>query len=168
MRSKLFCLSALLLVALLPARAQDFKTAIVKHLKTSGEFSVKVAEAMPESDYNFKLTDAQMSFGGQMTHLAQGLSYFLAGFSGKKPSPGKPKSESKADVVAFVRAQYDAAIAQVSSLTSDQISKTYTEGKESNTGYDLLLGALDHSTNHRASAEMYLRAKGITPPRYEF
>jgi uncharacterized damage-inducible protein DinB len=27
---------------------------------------------------------------------------------------------------------------------------------------------LDHSTNHRASAEMYLRAKGITPPKYEF
>jgi uncharacterized damage-inducible protein DinB len=25
------------------------------------------------------------------------------------------------------------------------------------------MGLLDHTTHHRASAEMYLRAKGITP-----
>ena len=36
------------------------------------------------------------------------------------------------------------------------------------TGIDLLFNMLDHCTNHRASAEMYLRVKGITPPKYEF
>lgn len=169
MRTHFFLAPLVLLAAALPSFAQDgFKTAIVKHLKTSADFSVKVAEAMPESDYDFKLTPAQMSFGGQMTHLSQGLSYFLSAFAGKKPSPAKPKSGSKADIVAFVRQQYDAAIAQVSALTPEQISKTYKEGGESNTGYDLLMGALDHCTNHRASAEMYLRAKGITPPQYEY
>ncbi len=30
------------------------------------------------------------------------------------------------------------------------------------------MGMLDHSTHHRASAEMYLRAKGIKPPEYEY
>jgi hypothetical protein len=33
---------------------------------------------------------------------------------------------------------------------------------------ELLLAMLDHCTHHRASAEMYLRAKGITPTEYEF
>ena len=36
------------------------------------------------------------------------------------------------------------------------------------TGLDMLLGVLDHTTHHRASAEMYLRAKGITPAEYQF
>jgi uncharacterized damage-inducible protein DinB len=35
-------------------------------------------------------------------------------------------------------------------------------------GTEILLALLDHTTHHRASAEMYLRAKGITPTEYEF
>jgi len=27
---------------------------------------------------------------------------------------------------------------------------------------------MDHTTHHRASAEMYLRAKGIAPAEYQF
>src|SRR3954447_22866934 len=49
----------------------DLKTMVLKHLKTSQEFTVKVAEAMPEADYDFKLTPDQMTFGGQITHLAR-------------------------------------------------------------------------------------------------
>jgi len=33
-------------------------------------------------------------------------------------------------------------------------------------GYGLLIALLEHNAHHRASAEMYLRAKGITPPEY--
>jgi len=36
------------------------------------------------------------------------------------------------------------------------------------TGLELLMFLLDHTTHHRASAEMYLRAKGITPTEYQF
>ena len=31
------------------------------------------------------------------------------------------------------------------------------------TGLELLMMMFDHTTHHRASSEMYLRAKGITP-----
>jgi uncharacterized damage-inducible protein DinB len=152
-----------------PAFAQqdDAKAAILKHLKTSRDFTVKVAEAMPASDYDFKLTSAQMSFAGQLTHLAQALTYFVAPFSGEKPNPGKPASNSKEDVIAFIKAQYDKTIDQVSKLTPEQLSKTYKGEEGTETGVGLLLGMLDHSTHHRASAEMYLRAKGIKPPEYE-
>jgi uncharacterized damage-inducible protein DinB len=110
-----------------------------------------------------------MSFGGQLAHLSQALGYFLSAFASEKPNGGKPASESKADVIAYVKSSYDKAISQVSQLTPEQIHKTYKFGGQgSMTGLDLLLGMLDHATNHRASAEMYLRAKGITPPKYEF
>jgi uncharacterized damage-inducible protein DinB len=68
----------------------------------------------------------------------------------------------------FVRKSFDASIETVSKLTPDQISKSYKTDEGSMTGLDLLMGLLDHTTHHRASAEMYLRAKGITPAEYQY
>jgi hypothetical protein len=74
------CLTFLLaVVAALPVFAQggsdadNLKSIFLKHLQTSKDFTVKVAEAMPEENYGFKLTPEQMSFGGQLTHLSQAL-----------------------------------------------------------------------------------------------
>jgi uncharacterized damage-inducible protein DinB len=161
--------TALNLFAAFAAGAEtDFKATVIKHLTTSKDFTLKVAEAMPAADYDFKLTAPQMSFAQQITHLTQGLTYFLSPFSGEKADPAKPKSPAKDDVIAFVKVSFDQAIAKVSNLTPDQISKTYKSEEGTNTGISLLLGMLDHTTHHRASAEMYLRAKGITPPEYQF
>jgi uncharacterized damage-inducible protein DinB len=168
-RLAVWVLLPILAALAIPALGQTtFQAEVVKHLTTSRDFTLKVADAMPPADYGFKLTPPQMSFGGQMTHLSQGLTYFLSTFSGQKPNPGKPKSESKQDVMAFIRQSFDESIATVGKLTPEQLAKTYKseEGAESGTG--LLLGMLDHTTHHRASAEMYLRAKGITPPEYQF
>ena len=167
-RLAVWVLLAILAALAMPASGQTtFQTEVVKHLTTSRDFTLKVADAMPAADYGFKLTPPQMSFAGQMIHLSQGLTYFLSTFSGQKPNPGKPKSESKEDVMAFIRQSFDDAITTVDKLTPEQLAKTYkSEGTESGAG--LLLGMLDHTTHHRASAEMYLRAKGITPPEYQF
>lgn len=166
---KIFLLLVTVGAAALPLRAQnDFKADVLKHLRTSRDFTVKVAEAMPANDYDFKLTPPQMSFAQQLVHLSQGLTYFLSAFSGEKPNPPKAASMSKDDVIAFVKSSFDKAMQTVSSLTPEQIAKTYKAEGETMTGTDMLLGMLDHTTHHRASAEMYLRAKGITPPEYEF
>lgn len=160
---------ACLLLASAPARAQaDLKAIVVKHLTTSRDFTLKVAEQMPEADYGFKLTPPQMSFGEQMAHLASDQAGLLAPFSNAKPSPSKPASMSKKDVIAYVRQSYDQSIALVSKLTPAQIERSYTGFGAPMTGLELLMFVLDHSTHHRASAEMYLRAKGIAPAEYEF
>ena len=58
----------------------NIKAVVVKHLKTSRDFTLKVAEQMPEADYGFKLTPPQMSFAEQMKHLSQEQAGFLALF----------------------------------------------------------------------------------------
>jgi len=162
------CLFALA-AASLPAFAQvDAKAAYLKHLKTSKDFTLKVANQMPEASYDFKLTPPQMSFAEQLVHLSQSLDFFLASFSGEKPKGSKPASMSKKDVVAFVGECFDGAIAKVSKLTPEQLAKTYKGEEGTMTGLEVLMGMMDHTTHHRASAEMYLRAKGITPTEYEF
>lgn len=168
MRAISLCiLSAIAFVA--PAfSAVDIKDTIVKHLKTSEAFTLKVAEAMPESDYSFKLTPPQMSFAEQIAHLTQGMEYFTASFVGEKPNPAKPTSMSKSDILAYVKAGFEKTIARVSQLTPEQIGKSYKSEEGTMTGFELLLGLMDHTTHHRACAEMYLRAKGIKPPEYQF
>ena len=163
------CLTILIAALGAPVFAQiDVKAAVLKHLKTSRDFTLKVADQMPEPDYGFKLTPPQMSFAEQLVHLSQGSEYFLSPIFGQKPNPAKPASMKKADVIVFVRKSFDASIETVSKLTPEQISKSYTGEEGTMTGLELLMGLLDHTTHHRASAEMYLRAKGITPTEYQF
>jgi uncharacterized damage-inducible protein DinB len=151
-----------------PVRAQtDVAAIVVKHLTTSRDFTLKVADQMPPADYAFKLTPPQMSFAEQMAHLAEDQANLLAPFTGGKPKPSKPASMSKKDVMAYVRQSYDQSIALVSKLTPAQITMTY-QAFGGMTGLEILMFVLDHSTHHRASAEMYLRAKGITPAEYQF
>jgi uncharacterized damage-inducible protein DinB len=157
-----------LLVANQPARAQlDLKAIVLKHLTTSRDFTLKVADQMPEADYAFKLTPPQMSFSEQMVHLASDQAGLLAPFTNAKPSQTKPVSMSKKDVMAFVRQSFDQSIALITKLTPAQIEQTYKGFGSPMTGLELLMFVLDHTTHHRASAEMYLRAKGITPAEYE-
>ena len=160
---------AYIALAGLPVFAQiDIKAAVLKHLKTSRDFTLKVADQMPDGDYGFKLTPPQMSFAEQITHLAQEQAGLLAPFSNAKPNPGKPASMNKKDVMVYVRQSFDNSIDTVSKLTPAQISKSYKSEEGEMTGLELLMFLMDHTTHHRASAEMYLRAKGITPAEYEF
>jgi uncharacterized damage-inducible protein DinB len=153
----------------LPAFAQaDIKAAVLKHLKISRDFTLKVADQMPEADYGFKMTPPQMSFAEQMVHLAQAQGAFLAAFSNERPNFAKPASMNKKDILEFMRKSFDASIDKVSKLTPEQISKTYQSEEGTMTGVEMLMFLMDHTTHHRASAEMYLRAKGITPAEYQF
>jgi uncharacterized damage-inducible protein DinB len=122
---------------------------------------------MPEADYGFKLTPPQMSFAEQMVHLASDQEGLLAPFMTQKPTPSKPASMSKKDVMAYVRQSFDQSIALVTKLTPAQVTQTY-QAFDGMTGLEILMFVLDHTTHHRASAEMYLRAKGITPAEYQF
>jgi uncharacterized damage-inducible protein DinB len=160
---------ALIALAGLPAFAQtDIKAVVLKHLKTSRDFTLKVADQMPPADYGFKLTPPQMSFAEQLAHLAEEQAGLLAPFSSDKPNPGKPASMQKKDVVAYVRQSFDKSIDKISKLTPADLAKSFQTGEGSLSGVELLLFLMDHTTHHRASAEMYLRAKGITPTDYQF
>ena len=158
-------------VAMLTASAfaqSDAKAVFLKHLKISRDFTLKVADQMPEAGYDFKLTPPQMSFAEQLVHLSQAPEYFLSSILGGKPNPAKPASMKKTDVITFVKASFEGCIEKVAKLTPQQLAESYKSDEGTMTGMELVMGLLDHTTHHRASAEMYLRAKGITPPEYQF
>src|SRR5271168_2638568 len=65
------------------------KDALAKHWKTSGEFTVAVANAMPADSYNFRPNPEEMSFGELMAHIAMADRGACANASGL-PAPELP------------------------------------------------------------------------------
>src|SRR5437899_1006067 len=60
-----------IIVLACPALAQTtVKDALAKHWKTSGEFTIAVAETMPADSYNFRPNPEEMSYGQLMAHIA--------------------------------------------------------------------------------------------------
>ncbi|HXI41970.1 MAG TPA: hypothetical protein VNH83_18445, partial [Bryobacteraceae bacterium] len=65
-------MNLLLILALaVPVFAQTtVKDALAKHWKTSGEFTIAVANAMPADGYTFRPNPEEMSYGQLMAHIA--------------------------------------------------------------------------------------------------
>jgi len=146
----------------------NFVSLMSKHLKTSGEFTIAVAEQMPDADYAYKLTPPQMSFAEQIIHIANANGYFCSILAGEKPSLGKSASKDKTDVIAYLKKSNAYCQQVMAGVTAEQLSKTYKTPDGDMTGTELITFVLDHTTHHRASAEMYLRSKGITPTEYRY
>jgi hypothetical protein len=67
---KKYALFTLLAIAIPTAAQTTQKDVLIKHWKTSGDFTVAVASAMPADGYTFRPTPAEMSFGELMAHIA--------------------------------------------------------------------------------------------------
>ena len=80
------------------------------HWRKSKELTLKVAEAMPAENYDYKpFADARV-FGGELQHLGQAEGYYL-GQLGKGRAPAAPKADtSKAATVKYLTENFDWAI----------------------------------------------------------
>ena len=69
---------------------------LVKHWQSSKTLSLAVAGAMPESGYTFKASDAEMSFGEQMNHIALANASYCSSALGSKSPLSKGDDNTKA------------------------------------------------------------------------
>jgi uncharacterized damage-inducible protein DinB len=138
-----------------------------EHWRKSKDLTLKVAEAMPAENYDYKPFAEARSFGGELQHLGQAEGFYLGQF-GKSKAPAAPSGDtSKAATVKYLTAVYDWAIGVVGQLTEADLTKSFSAGRgPSMTGLDLLYQAMIHTAHTRGYAEMYLRNKGVTPPEY--
>ena len=169
-----------ILALAVPALAQTtVKDALVKHWKTTGEFTLAVAAAMPTEGYNFRPNPEEMSFGELMAHIAAVNNNACSNASGmtKLTLPPKLEEWSKATVkvevdketaIAFMRDSFDFCNKAVASMTPERLDKVVGPPARNLTGYEWLWAYFTHTAHHRGQAEVYLRVKGIKPPDYTF
>ncbi len=164
-------LLSLFLVTAIPVFGFDDATVklLKKHIETSRDFTIAVAKQMPDDQYGFKLTPEQMSFGEQMIHIANANGFFFGKMTGSNgPAVDPKKPITKAIAVAGLGRAYNFALEQLASVDDAKLKETVDTGDGKMTMLEGVMLLLDHSTNHRASSEMYLRAKGIKPTDYKF
>jgi uncharacterized damage-inducible protein DinB len=166
----------LTLVALaLPAFAQTtIKEALVKHWKVTGDFTIKVAQAMPAESYNYRPVPEELSFGQLMGQIGHANANACANASGTK-APAIPEKVTasdkdpgvldKASAIQYLTTTFDFCNQAVAAMTPEKFDAV---GGRNMTGFEWLWSYFTHTAHHRGQAEVYLRMKGIVPPTYTF
>src|SRR5690349_19552540 len=115
---------------------------LVEHWKKSKALTIKVADAMPAENYDYKPFPEASAFGAELQHLGQAEGFYL-GRLGKGAAPTAPRNDTSKDAtVKYLTAVYDWAIGVVGQLTSADLTKTFGQGKQAATGLELLYQAM--------------------------
>ncbi len=163
----------------LPALAQTtIKDALVKHWKTTGEFTIAVAKTMPADSYNFRPNPEEMSFGHVIAHIAAADVSACAVASGleRPAAPGKLadllKDEhsdvDRATAMSYLETAFHFCSRAVDSMTPAKLDAMVGPANRQMTGFEWLWAYFTHTAHHRGQVEVYLRVKGIQPPDYVF
>jgi uncharacterized damage-inducible protein DinB len=149
--------------------AQSMQSDYAAKWANSLDYTLAVAEKMPAEDYGFRPIDTVgMTFGEQLIHLGGNARWLsLDKLRGEKRERGpKVDPNDKEAVIAYVTESYAIADSVLASLSFSELDEPvkWLGGSISKRRISLLI--FDHATHHRAQAIMYLRLKGIEPPRY--
>ena len=130
---------------------------------------IGIANAMPDADYGFKPTPAQESFAERVMHVVNIDLKILNTLGGKTPAPAiNPKASSKADVMAALK-QWDAyGAAVLKEFNDQQLSERVMSLPFMGPTVSRLRVAyfsISHSKDIYGQLAVYLRLKGVTPPR---
>lgn len=133
-----------------------------KHIQSTFDISknymLAVAEAMPESSYNFKPVAEVWSFNELMNHIGYGIQWWEANYVKLKETKwDQPSAKaSKKDTIAYLLECFDALQETLNNVKlNDEIVKGF-------------YSTFDHISHHRGQATVYLRLKEIAPPEYVF
>ena len=153
------------------AQSNPFLTEMQTRLENSKKYTLAVATAMPESTYGYKPAADEMTFGGQLLHMAQNITWLTSTHLTTNPNPLteadlKNSTASKAAVEEIVAKAFDYAIAAVHDFDPANLDESvkFFSGPLSKRQIMLLIN--DHQTHHRGQLVVYLRLNSIKPPDY--
>jgi uncharacterized damage-inducible protein DinB len=163
-----------LMLVSLQSLAQDQKLLLQSHvekLKNAKLYTLKLAEIMPETDYDFKPVPDEMSFREQLVHIGKNLYWLSSTFISETPELNKSQSVNakdmtKAQVIDFCLGAYEFAGQSINNLRSETLSKEFTFAGKKLNKFQFLNLIQDHQTHHRAQLIVYLRLNKLSPPVY--
>ena len=133
-------------------------------------FTLQVADAMPADAYDFKPKTEMRAYGQLMQHLATNNAFYISRFkAGEIPDNLLPSEKfDKETTRKVITESFDFCAAVLKGITAADLDKSYPGRPNTppQTGWDWVLHAFIHTAHHRGYAEVYLREKNITPPRY--
>jgi uncharacterized damage-inducible protein DinB len=126
---------------------------------------IQTAEAMPESDYNFRPTPKIRSFAEVINHITNSQMHACSGILGEKPNYTPPKAnDSKAKIVAALKASFAECDRAYNSLTDGNATVPVSSYRGQVPQLMALVMNTNHDNHEYGALTVYLRLKGIVPP----
>lgn len=135
------------------------KEKLIDALEKSRNYTLQMAEAMPEKNYDFKPAATVWSFKELMNHIAYSMQWMEENYLLGKQTDWNPPApaDSKKKIGSYLSDAYDSLKKEVSGLKEVDAGKAIA-----------FLSILEHTAHHRGQAATYLRCNNITQPEYPF
>lgn len=134
-------------------------------------YTIKIVEAMPEKEYQFRPTKEAKTFEEEITHIVSNFSFLQYYATGKKATfleGFKKTGKSKSETLSMLNKAFDAIMQQIEALKDKEAGQSvkFFAKNVAMTKKGIYLLIRDHLTHHRGQLIVYLRIKGIKPPSY--
>lgn len=133
-------------------------------------YTLQMIEAMPDRHFDFRPIAEEMTFGEQCMHMVGNMYNLTNRYIQEDTLFQKPDTHvsvmTKQEILNWVNKAFDDTGSMVSDLDPRDLD-TLTDffaGPISKRRVVMLLN--DHQSHHRGQMVVYLRLKGITPPKY--
>jgi uncharacterized damage-inducible protein DinB len=137
--------------------------------KNSMDYTMKIAELMPDSLYGFKPTDEEMSFGEQLLHMGQNMTWLSQVYMMNDTTFKKENKEQlflALDIKKEIEDAYALAMIAHKEMDINRLNDKMDFFAGPKTVRQIIHLMHDHATHHRGQLIVYLRLKGIKPPKY--
>ena len=143
--------------------------------------TIKIAEEIPESKYDFRAAPDVRSIGGTLVHIALLSSFQLHMQSSRitdiaqvnfpelmqKVGGEEAKPRTKAEIIALLKSEGDKFATYLEGLTAAFLAESVTmpAGTEpaTKTRFEMLLSPKEHEMHHRGQLMMLQRMVGLVP-----
>jgi hypothetical protein len=124
----------------------------------------RAAEKMPEDSYDFKASPDIRTFGALIGHIADSQMRTCSGVNGEMKQGTAASKTSKADLVAALKASFEACDAAYNNLTDANAGDMLKGPRGERSRIGTLVGVVVHGNEEYGYLAVYMRLKSVVPP----
>lgn len=155
------------------AQQDNFVKDYLERLENSRKYLILVAATMPEDKYEFKATPEALSFAENLMHIGFAIDWHSQSLlGGREPrdyrtdTVFKVGNKSKEEMIAIIDKTFDETIKLINQFDTTHFDDELDYFGLNRTKRQIFLLLADHITHHRGQMLVYMRLKGLVPPRY--
>ena len=159
------CLTiALVALALTPALSAQLSTEAKGAYNNIKNNLTRLAEKMPENEYEFKAAPDIRTFGALIAHVAQSQMGNCSAVNGAMKKSDAASKTKKAELVAALKESFEECDKAFDALSDANAAEKIKGPRGERTRLGTLYGVITHDNEEYGYLAVYLRIKGIVPP----
>jgi uncharacterized damage-inducible protein DinB len=151
------------------AQTSTYLSEIITKWENARKYTLEIAELMPDSAYNFSPTKEEMTFAQQIVHIQENMTWLSRKYlmnDDSKSDKLKADSVPKKEIISNLKTAFNNADNILKTLKPENLDEKVDFFAGRMTKRQIINLMNDHLTHHNAQCLVYLRLKGISPPKY--